>query len=314
MKKWIVLLILIPSVIAAPNVYEFGEDYWFEDNHTIKSSTGTVYVIDEMMDYTVEGEVMGIRFYKEEKAPFGLVDLALVWGDLLKPEVKKDLNVWMEYRYCSYQYISKNSNISLYYLRTHISNNHLIPASQEIFDDILTIQEGDHLRISGALVHITGERQMENKIERIEWGPSSTTLEDEGERACEIILVKSLTFGTAKSPPPESSPVIEKPFEAFEDYYMNVWKYVIGLILLIVLILYIPSKLLSRRQRHEEERSPEDYRKVAKMMEYYNKKGYRTLRYTFSGGLLKIALKKNNQVYLATVNLNTGKIRYRLIE
>ncbi|HDN81194.1 MAG TPA: hypothetical protein ENG41_00525, partial [Methanomicrobia archaeon] len=182
MKKWIFLLILIPCVLASPNVYKFGEDYWFENENTIKTDTGWVYNIEDLMDYTVEGEVMGVRFYKEDKAPFGLVDVALAWGDILKPEIKENLEVTMEYRYCSYYYTCENSEISFYYLRTHMSNNHLIPASEDIFNKIIKIKKGDYIKISGTLVYIKGEKRENNKIERMEWGPSSTTLEDEGDK------------------------------------------------------------------------------------------------------------------------------------
>lgn len=305
MKKWIFLLILIPCVLASPNVYKFGEDYWFENENTIKTDTGWVYNIEDLMDYTVEGEVMGVRFYKEDKAPFGLVDVALAWGDILKPEIKENLEVTMEYRYCSYYYTCENSEISFYYLRTHMSNNHLIPASEDIFNKIIKIKKGDYIKISGTLVYIKGEKRENNKIERMEWGPSSTTLEDEGDKACEIILVKSLEFVT------QEPSISETPnsLKNFEEFYKNVWKFFVIIFIVVFLILYIPSKLLSRKK---EKVSPR-YDIAANMIEYYTKKGYRVLKYNFNDPFLKIAISKNGKIYLATIDLKTGKISYRLI-
>lgn len=305
MKKWIFLLILIPCVLASPNVYKFGEDYWFENENTIKTDTGWVYNIEDLMDYTVEGEVMGVRFYKEDKAPFGLVDVALAWGDILKPEIKENLEVTMEYRYCSYYYTCENSEISFYYLRTHMSNNHLIPASEDIFNKIIKIKKGDYIKISGTLVYIKGEKRENNKIERMEWGPSSTTLEDEGDKACEIILVKSLEFVT-QEPSISETP---NPLKNFEEFYKNVWKFFVIIFIVVFLILYIPSKLLSRKK---EKVSPR-YDIAANMIEYYTKKGYRVLKYNFNDPFLKIAISKNGKIYLATIDLKTGKISYRLI-
>ncbi|RLF93693.1 hypothetical protein DRN45_04840 [Thermococci archaeon] len=305
MKKWIFLLILIPCVLASPNVYKFGEDYWFENENTIKTDTGWVYNIEDLMDYTVEGEVMGVRFYKEDKAPFGLVDVALAWGDILKPEIKENLEVTMEYRYCSYYYTCENSEISFYYLRTHMSNNHLIPASEDIFNKIIKIKKGDYIKISGTLVYIKGEKRENNKIERMEWGPSSTTLEDEGDKACEIILVKSLEFVT-QEPSISETP---NPLKNFEEFYKNVWKSFVIIFIVVFLILYIPSKLLSRKK---EKVSPR-YDIAANMIEYYTKKGYRVLKYNFNDPFLKIAISKNEKIYLATIDLKTGKISYRLI-
>lgn len=305
MKKWIFLLILIPCVLASPNVYKFGEDYWFENENTIKTDTGWVYNIEELIDYTVEGEVMGVRFYKEDKAPFGLVDAALAWGDILKPEVKKNLDVTMEYRYCSYYYTYENSEISFYYLKTHMSNNHLIPSSEDIFNKITEIKEGDYIKISGALVYIKGEKRENNKIERMEWGPSSTTLEDEGDKACEIILVKTLEFVT-QEPSVSETP---NPFKNFEEFYKNVWKSFVIIFIVVFLILYIPSKLLSRKK---EKVSPR-YDIAVNMIEYYTRKGYRVLKYNFNDPFLKIAISKNEKIYLATIDLKTGKIIYKLI-
>ena len=305
MKKWIFLLILIPCVLASPNVYKFGEDYWFENENMIKTDTGWVYNIEDLMDYTVEGEVMGVRFYKEDKAPFGLVDVALAWGDILKPEIKENLEVTMEYRYCSYYYTCENSEISFYYLRTHMSNNHLIPASEDIFNKIIKIKKGDYIKISGTLVYIKGEKRENNKIERMEWGPSSTTLEDEGDKACEIILVKSLEFVT-QEPSISETP---NPLKNFEEFYKNVWKSFVIIFMVVFLILYIPSKLLSRKK---EKVSPR-YDIAANMIEYYTKKGYRVLKYNFNDPFLKIAISKNEKIYLATIDLKTGKIIYRLI-
>lgn len=308
MKKWIFLLILIPCVLASPNVYKFGEDYWFENENTIKTDTGWAYNIEELMDYTVEGEVMGVRFYKEDKAPFGLVDAALAWGDILKTEVKENLEVTMEYRYCSYYYTYENSEISFYYLKTHMSNNHLIPGSEDIFNKIIRIKKGDYIKISGTLIHIKGEKRENNKIERMEWGPSSTTLEDEGDKACEIILVKTLEFVTQETFVSET-PISHDPFKNFEEFYKNVWKSFVIIFIVVFLILYVPSKLLSRKK---EKVSPR-YDIAANMMEYYTRKGYRVLKYNFNDSFLKIAISKNEKIYLATIDLKTGKISYRLI-
>lgn len=298
MKRVIILILfLIPSV-TSHDVYEFGKDYWFEDENTIKTNTGWVFNIEEMMDYTVEGEVLGIRFYKEEKAPFGLVDVALAWGDVLKPEIKKNLEVKMEYRYCSYYYTPHDSEITFYYLRTHMSNNHLIPSTKEIFDKILEIKKGDYIRISGSLVYITGRKNMGDKIEKMEWGPSSTTLEDEGERACEIILVKSLEFLDQKSFTQEK----QIPEKSSEKSYGEVWKYFIMIFIPVFLILSI----LSLRSGKKEEISPV-------ILEYYTRKGYRVVDYTSEKNFLRLVISKDDNVYLVVINLKTGEISYKLM-
>jgi len=246
-----------------------------------------------------------VRFYREEKAPFGLVDAALAWGDILKPEIKKNLEVSMEYRYCSYYYTTTNPAITPYYVRTHISNNHLIPSSKDIFNKIVKIKKGDYIKISGALVYIKGEKRENNKIERMEWGPSSTTLEDEGDKACEIILVKSLEFVT----PEPSVSETPNPFKNFEEFYKNVWKSFIILFIVIFIILYVPSKLLSQKKKEVSPR----YDIAANMIEYYTKKGYRVLKYSFKDPFLKIVISKNEKIYLATIDLKTEKISYKLI-
>jgi hypothetical protein len=314
MKRWILLLLLIPSVLASPNVYEFGEDYWFEDEGTLKTSTGSIYAIEEMMPYTVEGEVVGVRFYKEEEIPFGLADVALVWGDLLTAEFMENLEVSMaEHRHCNYVYAVTSPEITSYYVRTHMSNNHLIPASREIFENILEIQTGDYVTMTGSLVYITGERESNGRIEKLEWGPSSTTLEDQGDHACEIILVRSLEFAAEEVSMASPEPDAEEPFTEFERFYTDLWKILIILIVAVSLLIYLLSKLFSSKQPSEEPISPQKYEMAAKMMEYYNKKGYRILRYTVQGSLLKIVISKDTRTYLAEIDLRTKRVSYRSI-
>ncbi len=318
MKRLILLLILLPTVLAAPDVYEFGEDYWFEDAHTIKTSTGIVYTIDEMMDYTIEGKVVGVRFYKEEKIPFGLVDVALIWGDLLDPTFTNNLAVTMENRHCNYQYVNENPEISSYYIRTHMSNNHLIPFSRTIFEKILMVEEGDKITISGSLVYVQGERHVNGRIEKMEWGPSSTTLTDTGDNACEIILVKSLSFENKPSssitPSPVPSTRSTDPFTQVETllrdmlaHVMEAWMYIMGFFI-IVLLIYIPYKFISRRKPVEPSRPKDEV--IAKLLTYYNEKGYQTLYYTVEGSKLKITITKNTKKYLAIFDFKTKKVRY----
>lgn len=64
-----------------------------------------------------------------------------------------------------------------------MSNNHLIPSTAEIRDAIFSLRAGDKIRISGYLVDIN----YDNIVLQ-----SSTTREDTGNGACEVIYVTGI--------------------------------------------------------------------------------------------------------------------------
>jgi len=80
------------------------------------------------------------------------------------------------------------------------------------------------------------------------------------------------------------------------------------------------SKIMSRKEstisdiKMPEERDLDQLDKIKKIIGYYNKKGYKVLGYNFKDPILKATISKNNKTYLATINVETRKAKYDIIE
>jgi len=96
---------------------------------------------------------------------------------------------------------------------------------------------------------------------------------------------------------------------------------VIGLIGLILLVVAIAVPNMSKRgildilemEVIEEERD-DKMDIVSEIIEAYNDKGYKVMKYEFEDPILKVILSKENKKYLATFNIETKKAKYGLIE
>ena len=70
------------------------------------------------------------------------------------------------------------------------SNNHLIPADTRVKKAIKKIKKGDHIRITGYLVYIDGKKSDGTTF----FWNSSTTRDDDGDGACEVIYVTDVEW------------------------------------------------------------------------------------------------------------------------
>jgi len=115
-------------------------------------------------------------------------DYAIGWGyvDQMLP--------WLKFshssRYISFRY-KPGSLIDGQYVQSHISNNHLIPASENIRRALRLGKKGMPVRLEGHLVNL--QVQKGSRIVYT-WG-SSTTRDDRGNGACELIYVTRLRLG-----------------------------------------------------------------------------------------------------------------------
>jgi hypothetical protein len=89
----------------------------------------------------------------------------------------------------SYWYDAGTPAVAVGKLPSHIANNHLIPANEEVADALARIAIGDLVTLHGKLVdleiHDAGGRQVFS-------ARTSLTRDDVGSGACEIIWVESV--------------------------------------------------------------------------------------------------------------------------
>lgn len=116
------------------------------------------------------------------------MDVALVWGPVADPEALAHLKFHLSRRYVSYWWDGELPAAAREALATHIANNHLIPATDEVAAEIGRIRAGDLVTLRGRLVDL----EIRDADGRERWkARTSLTRSDVGSGACEQIWVES---------------------------------------------------------------------------------------------------------------------------
>ena len=119
-------------------------------------------------------------------------DLALAWGIAAELNDKVDFRWNQGNRFYSFmvnddclQMVGSVNNVI-----SHSSNNHIIPANDDIKGKVMKIRRGDHIRLKGYLVNVDAVRE---DGYRYHWY-SSTVRTDSGDGACEVIYVTDVEW------------------------------------------------------------------------------------------------------------------------
>ena len=152
---------------------------------------GRKYVIEKLFHYDISGEVLSASTYDVTWTnDFADVDLALLWGTRraeLKSRFKfSQMGRWLFWR--TEEPVSDEDRLEI---TRHISNNHLIPSetSAHLGSAFRMLRTGDEVRLTGWLVRIVGPGG-----ETL--ATSSTSRDDTGDGACEVVWVEQLQVGS----------------------------------------------------------------------------------------------------------------------
>lgn len=120
-------------------------------------------------------------------------DLALAWGPVAAYNNVVDFNWrqsgrWYYWNVKTYEEIDKVGGVAG--VTQHSSNNHIIPADDNVRRSVNKIKVGDYVRLKGYLVSIEGS-STDGKT--FSWS-SSTSRSDDGNHACEVIYVTSVEW------------------------------------------------------------------------------------------------------------------------
>jgi hypothetical protein len=151
---------------------------------------GTDFRFAIQASYKIDGLLVSKHRYRhgwmKDISPF---DYALVWGKV--PDYLPYLKFSQAYRYCMFNY-KLASPVDKNYVERHLSNNHLIPANNNIRKAFKTARKHDIVQLEGYLVNVTAD----NKKWGIGYWNTSLQRNDTGDGACEIIYVTRLQVGT----------------------------------------------------------------------------------------------------------------------
>lgn len=157
------------------------------DGYTVK--------LDYKYSYDISALVVGTREYSESDIGGKLApkDLALAWGRVAEYNDRIDFhwsqsNRWYYWRVDSYDEIDVIGGTDG--IISQSANNHLIPADDNIKDNIKKINAGDHIRVTGYLVNVNASKPDGTNF----WWNSSTDRADTGDGSCEVIYVTGLEW------------------------------------------------------------------------------------------------------------------------
>ena len=142
------------------------------------------FSLKPVAEYSINAEVVSKKSYsygwQAELAP---IDLALTWGKLTEPESEKYVTFSQSDRWYYFEY-KNDSPLNESYIVTHSSNNHIIPANENIRLAIKSIKKKDKVILKGFLVNAQG------KYDNMDfWWNSSLRRNDTGDSSCEVFYV-----------------------------------------------------------------------------------------------------------------------------
>jgi hypothetical protein len=149
-----------------------------------------------LASYKIYAKVIGVRTWAPyDHASSGFpIDLALTWGDVAASDYHKYVDFHFTTDYSANQWLmyqfrwGVSPPWSQAYFMCHVSNNHVCPASRNLYNAVKSLKEGDQVIIEGYLA----------LSKRADGSPvlnSSLTRDDTDAGACEAFFVNRLQIG-----------------------------------------------------------------------------------------------------------------------
>ncbi|MHB8895853.1 MAG: hypothetical protein ACYC99_11865 [Candidatus Geothermincolia bacterium] len=157
---------------------------------------GDGMIIRAFASYKMNAKVIGVRAWAPyDKASTGFpIDLALTWGDVAKSDYRKYVDFRFSNEYSANQWLMFQSRSGVEppwtsdYFLSHISNNHVCPASQNLYNALMSLKEGDEVIAEGYLANaVGGDGQLKMS--------TSMRRDDTDAGACEAFFVQKLQIG-----------------------------------------------------------------------------------------------------------------------
>lgn len=153
----------------------------------IKKTGKKTFTLTPVATYKIGGIVLTKNtFFIDPVANLIPIDIGIAWGQMAAPgyEYYKYLNFSHSNRRLNWVYKIRNVPFSYDYLKSHVSNNHIIPADGNILNALKSVNIYETISLEGYLVNITAENgvHVETSLIRNDWG-------------CEIIYVTRVRIG-----------------------------------------------------------------------------------------------------------------------
>jgi len=141
------------------------------------------YEITPQADFVIEARVLSReKYYIDASAELSPLDLALGWGAMSDTAIIDQLDIDQSVRF--YTWRMNSAPITLQEVIEQSSNMHMIPANDEIEEQLGKIRKGSLVKLTGKLVKVTNAQGFIWK--------SSMTRKDTGAGACEVVYVTAV--------------------------------------------------------------------------------------------------------------------------
>ena len=143
------------------------------------------FVIEPLAGFSIEARVLGREDYRyDQAASLSPTDLALGWDRMADPAVYRKLDISQSGRWYHYRWGPEGPPLPLNDIIRSSANMHLIPANDAVAAALARVRPDQTVRLQGWLV----QARREDYVWR-----SSTTRDDSGGGACELIYVCALS-------------------------------------------------------------------------------------------------------------------------
>lgn len=142
------------------------------------------YLLTPLAEFEMTGRVLiAERYWTGREADLSPVDLTLAWGPASDTRILEKLDLYKLERYYRYEWDDPDFDGGI--MRRNSANMHMIPANPTADGMLKSVRREDLVRFKGYLVQC-------DSPDGWSW-TSSTTREDSGNGACEIVWVENLT-------------------------------------------------------------------------------------------------------------------------
>ncbi len=143
------------------------------------------FTVSPLAGFSIEARVLGREDYRfDAGASLSPTDLALGWNAMANPDNYRRLDISQSGRWYMYRWGPEGPPLPLGEIIRSSANMHLIPADESVAQALSRVRPDQTVRLQGWLV----EARRDNYVWR-----SSTTREDSGAGACELIYVCALS-------------------------------------------------------------------------------------------------------------------------
>jgi hypothetical protein len=147
-----------------------------------------IYTIEPVAEYELWGllvshnNILAFDDIYHDESSVDIKDICVIWGDNLKTSNYQKWKFWSEPWSCHYRYETTEEARSFH--GTALGNNHLLAQSTAVQQAIQKARIGDQIHLVGNLINY------QKKNDGDHWRRSSTTREDDGNGACEVVMVE----------------------------------------------------------------------------------------------------------------------------